>query len=34
LLFADADEAAKVAQVLLQHEYRDATCVERFLVPI
>jgi hypothetical protein len=34
LLFADADEAAKVAQILFQHEYRDATCVERFVVPI
>ncbi len=34
VLFADVEEAAKVAQVLLQSEYKDASYVERHVVPI
>ncbi len=34
LLFADINEAAKTAQLLLEADYQEATCVECFVVPI
>ncbi len=34
LLFADVEEAARAAQLLLLKEYEDAACIERYVVAI